>query len=106
MTYYPQDMPSYTEQQNMNGNSRAPPYAVPYEPPMRHNRGVSDGVIQQPGEEWVRGPDGAFYPQNHIPQRQRVSAPPTHPPPPPPPLRHFRQPSYNQNRPQERYWEN
>jgi len=96
MTYYPQGMPAFNERQSMNHSADPPAYAVPYQPPMRHNRGVSDGIIQRPGEEWVRGPDGSFYPPQQLPQRQRASAPPP---------RHTPQPSYNQNQPQNRYWE-
>jgi hypothetical protein len=62
MAYYP----SFTPAQPPNYASHAPPYAPPYAPPMRNNGGESR--VQQPGEEWVRGPDGSYYPPNDVPQ--------------------------------------
>jgi hypothetical protein len=63
MTYYP----NYTTPaEPPNYASHAPPYAAPYEPPMRNGGGESR--VQQPGEEWVRGADGSYYPPNNVPQ--------------------------------------
>ena len=67
MTYYPQSAPSYASppQDIAYGPGHAPPYAPAYSPPMRQNRASNGGTREQlPGEEWVRGSDGSFYPAN------------------------------------------
>ena len=63
LVYYPQPNGDYgPAPQDIVYNNYAPPYAEPYGPPMQYGRGINDARVQQPGEEWVRGPDGAFYP--------------------------------------------
>jgi len=68
MTYYPQGMSTYSPPPGDMAYTlgHAPPYAPPYAPPMRQSRAGPDSWVQQPGEEWIRGPDGAFYPPNQM----------------------------------------
>lgn len=80
MAYYPQNRPSYgPPPRDMASNSgHAPPYAAPYVLPMRQNVNNGGGTREQrPGEEWVRGADGSFYPANQ--NNQFAPDPPTPP---------------------------
>lgn len=83
MTYYPGSAPSYTALRQPP--SQSPPYTQPYE---LQTRGGGDSRLQQPGEEWVRGPDGSFHPPGQ--NNSNVSRP-----------QEARRPTYNRN-----YWEN
>jgi Disintegrin len=66
MVYYPQTAPAY--------NASLPAYIAPAAPntPARYGRSWTgnDERTQQPGEEWVKGPDGSYYPPgSSTPQR-------------------------------------
>lgn len=86
MTYYPGSAPSYAAPRQPP--SQPPPYAQAYE---MQPRGGGDSRLQEPGEEWVRGSDGSFYPPGF--NNSNYNAPSSPPP--------ARRSAYNRN-----YWEN
>jgi hypothetical protein len=69
MAYYPNYAPPAAPP---NYSNHAPPYAAPYTPPMRNSPG--NVREQQPGEEWVQGSDGSYYPPNQ--RNMAAPAPP------------------------------
>ena len=84
MTYYPQTAPAYSSAppdinySYANAQGHAPSYAPAYLPPMRQARGAPRE--QLPGEEWVQGPDGSYYPPGEQPQGNNFAPPrPTQP---------------------------
>jgi hypothetical protein len=60
MEYYPQEPPIYPSAAQGNPPS-SPQSSSPPRGPL-HNGPSGGPQEQKPGEEWVRGPDGAFYP--------------------------------------------
>ena len=84
MAYYPQTAPAYSSAPRdinysyANTQGDAPLDTPAYGPPMRQDRGASRE--QFPGEQWVQGSDGAFYPPGQEPQGGGVAPPrPTQP---------------------------